>query len=410
MQRVALDRMTRALHLSGVAVFEFEDLGADDPLAADAPAYYSDRVCSLLGRHGDVPPVVGTWLAALHPDDRERVRLARREQLLTAGAAKLEYRVLVGDAVRWWQEQSEAAATRPGRASLVAVVRDITDERAEQEDVRRSVELLHQTQAAAAVGGWEVDLATNALYWTDETRRLHEAPPGFVPDVAGGINFYAPEHVPLISAAFDRCTRGEPYDVQLDIITCLGNRRHVQAAGVPYYEDGKLTRIYGIFRDITEQRRREDELRAQIEIIARQDSAIRQLSTPIIQTWDNILTLPLLGNIDAARATHIMERLLAEVTRTRARFAILDLTGVDALDESTADHLLRLVRAVDLLGARGVLCGLQPAIAESLTSLGLDLAGVVTYRNLHEALQRCIHALSARPRPGATVQGVSLRP
>ncbi|MFZ6178674.1 STAS domain-containing protein [Nannocystis pusilla] len=408
-QRAALDRMTRALHLSGAAVLEFEDLGADDPLAADAPAYYSDRVRRLLGRDGDVPPVVGTWLAAVHPDDRDKLRVVRREQLLTAGAATFEYRVQVGGATRWWQEQSEATSTRPGRASLVAVVRDITDERAEQEEVRRSVELLRQTQAAGAVGGWEVDLVNNTLYWTEETHRLHEVPRGFVPDLATAINFYAPEHVPIISAAVERCMRGEPYDVQLEIVTFLGNRRHVQAAGVPFFEDGKLTRLYGIFRDITEQRRREDELRAQIEIIARQDSAIRQLSTPIIQLWDDILTLPLLGTIDAARAAHIMERLLGEVTRTRARFAILDLTGVEALDETTADHLLRLVRAVDLLGARGVLCGLQPAVADALTSSGVELAGVVTYRNLHEALQRCLQAGPAR-RPGAARSDVSSRP
>ncbi|MDC0723298.1 PAS domain-containing protein [Nannocystis bainbridge] len=402
-QRAALDRMTRALHLSGAAVFEFEDLAADDPLAADAPAFYDERVAALLGHPGDAPPVLGTWLAALHPDERERLRAARRELLLAGGSASIEYRVVIGGATRWWQEQSEAATTRPGRASLVAVVRDITDERSEQEDARRSVELLRQTQAAGAVGGWEVDLVNNTLYWTAETHRLHEVPPGFVPDLATAINFYAPEHVPIISAAVERCMRGEPYDVELEIVTYRGRRRHVQAAGVPYYEDGRLIRLYGIFRDITDLRRREDELRAQIEIIAQQDSAIRQLSTPIIQLWDHILTLPLVGTIDAARAAHIMERLLAEVTRTRARFAILDLTGVEALDDATADHLVRLVRAVDLLGARGALCGLQPGVADSLTASGIELGGVVTYRNLHEALQRCIHALG-RARPNVTPQ------
>ncbi|WP_420829501.1 STAS domain-containing protein [Nannocystis pusilla] len=88
---------------------------------------------------------------------------------------------------------------------------------------------------------------------------------------------------------------------------------------------------------------------------------------------------------------------------------MLDLTGVEALDETTADHLLRLVRAVDLLGARGVLCGLQPAVADALTSSGVELAGVVTYRNLHEALQRCLQAGPAR-RPGAARSDMSSRP
>jgi len=396
-QRAQLDRMARAIHLSGAAVLEFTDLDADDPLAADATAHYDERVRSLLGCGDEAPGVLGTWLAALHADDRERVAAARREQLLAGSEQAIEYRLLVGGATRWWHERSDVVATGTGRGTIVAVVRDITEERREQEDTRRASELLRQTQATAAIGGWEVDLADNALYWTDETHRLHEVPPGFVPDLATAINYYAPEHVPLISAAVDGCMRGEPFDVELEIITHLGHRRHVQAAGQPYYEQGRITRLYGIFRDIGEQRRREDELRAQIEIIARQDSAIRLLSTPIIQIWDNIITLPLLGTIDAARTAHIMERLLGEVGRLRARYAILDLTGVEAIDDATGDHLLRLIGAVGLLGARGVLCGLQPAVAESLTALGVELGGVVTYRNLHEALQRCIQALAGRP-------------
>ncbi|MDC0674942.1 PAS domain-containing protein [Nannocystis radixulma] len=402
-QRASLDRMARALHLSGAAVLEFTDLDAGDPLAPGAPAHYDARVRSLLGCGDEAKPVLGTWLAAVHPDDRERVAAARHEQLLTASEQTIEYRVLVDGATRWWHERSDVVVTGPGRGSIVAVVADITDERAEQEVSRRATELLRQTQAAGLVGGWEVDLTDNTLYWTEETHRLHEVPPGFVPDLATAIDFYAPEHVPVISAAVERCMQGQPYDLELEIVTHRGNRRHVQAAGLPYYEDGRLTRLYGIFRDISEQRRREDELRAQIDIIARQDSAIRQLSTPIIQVWDNIITLPLLGTFDAARTAHIMERLLAEVGRLRARYAILDLTGVDAIDDVTGDHLLRLVRAVGLLGARGVLCGVQPAVAESLTAISVELAGVVTYRNLHEALQRCIQALAARPTARAAI-------
>lgn len=388
--------MARAVHLSGAAIWEFEDVDGGDPLAADAPAHYSARVQALLGG-GALAPVVGTWLAALHPDDRERVSAARREQLVDGDERTLDYRVLVDGEPRWWHERSHAAAIRPGRWSVIGVVRDITEERAQQEKARRAVELLRQTQAAGAVGGWEVDLADQKLYWTEETHRIHEVPAGFEPDLATAIDFYAPEHVPVISAAVERCMRGEPFDVELEIITHRGRRRHVQAAGIPYYENGEPTRLYGIFRDITEQRKREDELHAQLEVIARQDSAIRVLSTPIIQVWDNILTLPLLGIIDAARAAQIMERLLSEVGRTRARYAVLDLTGIEDIDEATADHLLRLVRAVGLLGARGVLCGLQPAVAEAMTSLGFDFSGLAIHRNLHEALQRCLQELAARP-------------
>src|SRR5690606_15855417 len=134
----SLDRMTRALHLSGAAVLEFTDLGSSDPLAPEAPAHYDARVLSLLGCGDEAAPVLATWPAALHPEDRERVAASRSEQLQTAGERTLEYRVLVAGAVRWWHERSDVVVTGPGRGSVVAVVRDITDERAELEVSRRA--------------------------------------------------------------------------------------------------------------------------------------------------------------------------------------------------------------------------------------------------------------------------------
>lgn len=393
-QQAPLERTARALEISGEGIWEFPALDPEHLFAADAPAYYSACFEQLLGRAGDLPPVLGSWLAAVHPEDRERVLAVRRAQLAEPGVRTLEYRVLVAGEPRWWHERSQARpAEQPGRWSLLGVVRDVSEERRRQEQAQRATELLRQTQAAGQVGGWEVDLVNNALYWTEETHRIHEVPDDFLPDLATAIDFYAPEHVPIITEAVQRCMQGEAYDVELDIITYKGRRIRVEAAGRPYYEDGRLVRLYGIFRDVTELRARQAELRRQFELINRQDSAIRALSTPIIQIWDNVITLPVIGNVDAERANHIMERLLGEVGRVRARFAVLDLTGVEEIDPATAEHLLRIVRAVNLLGARGLLCGLQPAVARSLTELDVDVSPLLTHRNLQEALKYCIREL-----------------
>ena len=139
-----------------------------------------------------------------------------------------------------------------------------------------------------------------------------------------------------------------------------------------------------------EERRREEELHAQVDLIARQQRAIVELSTPIIQVWDGVLTLPLVGFLDAQRAADLTDRLLNEVSRTRARYAILDLTGVETIDTATTERLLRIVGALRLLGAKGLLSGMGPAIAQSVVALGVDLSGLASHRTLKDALHACI--------------------
>ncbi|WP_156338771.1 STAS domain-containing protein [Chondromyces crocatus] len=142
--------------------------------------------------------------------------------------------------------------------------------------------------------------------------------------------------------------------------------------------------------EVEERRQTEQDLRDKLEVIRRQDEAIQALSTPVLQLWDGVLALPLIGAIDGRRAAAVTERLLGEIVRTASRFALLDLTGVDIVDTSTADHLLRVVRAVQLLGARAVITGINPAVAQTLTSLGVDLSALTTQQNLQEGLRYCI--------------------
>jgi PAS domain S-box-containing protein len=124
--------------------------------------------------------------------------------------------------------------------------------------------------------------------------------------------------------------------------------------------------------------------------LLRQQEALRALSTPIIQAWEGVLVLPIIGTVDSARATHLMEKLLGEIVRTRARFAVLDLTGVEEADASTMSHLLQVVRATRLLGSRCLLSGIAPTIARTMVDVGAELEGFVTFAQLQDALR---HAL-----------------
>ena len=140
-------------------------------------------------------------------------------------------------------------------------------------------------------------------------------------------------------------------------------------------------------------RRVEEELRHRVE--AQQD-AIHSMSTPIIQVWDDIVTMPVVGLVDSVRAADMKNSLLDTVARTSAKFAIVDLTGVDTVDTATADHLLKVMRAVGLLGARGVITGIQPAVAQIIVALGLDMQGVITLRSLREGLKYCMRSMGLR--------------
>lgn len=135
-----------------------------------------------------------------------------------------------------------------------------------------------------------------------------------------------------------------------------------------------------------------NELASKLVTIEEQRMTIRELSTPILDVWDGILTLPVMGALDSERAAEMTERLLERIVETRARAVIIDVTGVDVVDTATADHLIRLVRASKMLGADCKLTGIGPGIASMLVSMGADLGGVQTLRTLRDALKACLDA------------------
>ncbi len=129
------------------------------------------------------------------------------------------------------------------------------------------------------------------------------------------------------------------------------------------------------------------ELEEKLAMIEVQRAAIRELSTPIIEVWEGVLCLPVVGVLDTTRSAEMTEALLTSIVEKKANCAIIDITGIQVMDTGTADHFLRMARAVRLLGADCLLTGINPAIAQTIIHMGVDLSGVVTHRTMRNALQ-----------------------
>ncbi len=160
---------------------------------------------------------------------------------------------------------------------------------------------------------------------------------------------------------------------------------------------GALADFTALAFESSERQRTEAELRSAIRLaeermqtIERQRLAITDLSAPIIDVWDDVIALPIVGLVDTQRSVEVTERLLARISSSGARAVIVDLTGVDVVDTMTANHLLQMVGAAKLLGAFCVLSGISPQIAQTLVQLEVDLSEMTTVRNLKEALRICL--------------------
>jgi len=123
------------------------------------------------------------------------------------------------------------------------------------------------------------------------------------------------------------------------------------------------------------------------EVILRQTDEISEISTPVIRVWDKVLALPIIGTLDSARTQIVMESLLTEIVASESTIAILDISGVPAVDSLVAQHLIKTVSATRLMGAECIISGIRPEIAQTIVHLGIDLSGIKTKSTLASALQ-----------------------
>jgi rsbT co-antagonist protein RsbR len=172
-----------------------------------------------------------------------------------------------------------------------------------------------------------------------------------------------------------------------------------------FTSDNKQRGAVVIFRDVSERKRWERDMEQQLlrereknDLLERMRRAMDELSTPILEVWTDVLAVPVIGIVDSSRASDMMSRVLEAVERKQCRYLIIDITGVDVIDTATADRFLKLVTAAEILGTRCFLTGARAVVAQTLASIGMDLRGLTTLRNLKHGLSECMRAMDAANR------------
>jgi rsbT co-antagonist protein RsbR len=131
-------------------------------------------------------------------------------------------------------------------------------------------------------------------------------------------------------------------------------------------------------------------VRTREALIADQAEQLLEISTPVVKLWDGVMAVPLVGTLDSARAQVVMERLLQALADTGSPYAIIDITGVPAVDTQVAQHIMKTIVAARLMGADCIISGIRPQIAQTIVALGIEFSDIVTKSSLADAL---MHAL-----------------
>jgi PAS domain S-box-containing protein len=289
------------------------------------------------------------------------------------------------------------------KEGFVALGVDITEQRRFQDALRQSEQKLqvHMQRTPLGVIEWTPDL--RVVDWNASAERLFGYTKGEMLGRSGEI--LLTESVrPVVRQVVEALNRNEGgLRSTNENITKGGTTIICDWYNTPLVdEDGRVIGIASLVSDITEQVKTTEALRRSEEELRRtereQAELIEQLSAPIIDVWEGVLALPVVGPIDEARAARMMEALLEAVSRTRARVAIIDLTGVMNVDVTAANSLVKIAQAVRLLGALCLLSGISPAIARTLAELSADTGELLTFGSLSAALGFALRATRGHAR------------
>jgi rsbT co-antagonist protein RsbR len=264
-------------------------------------------------------------------------------------------------------------------SGFVKVDRDLT-ERREQEAALRSVQ--EMVDGIAEFQVIRLDRTGVVQFWNPGSVKLTGYPAGEV--IGRHVSmFYMEEDAraglaerEIANAARDGSMEVEGWRLRKD-----GTRFWANVVLSPIRdEQGELTGFVKVARDLTERREQE-------QLVQRQRDEILELSTPVIQVWDKVLILPLIGTLDSLRAARLTENLLERIAMDQAEVVILDVSGVPTIDSGVARHLLKTVQAARLMGTASILSGVRPDTAQSMVHLGVELGSLRSRTSLKDALQ-----------------------
>ncbi|MEU7756766.1 STAS domain-containing protein [Micromonospora sp. NPDC049171] len=265
------------------------------------------------------------------------------------------------------EESGRLAALLSGQAERVTsrwteIVTSSLRGRLSQAELRRQVQDLHRVVVAAGEQG-EIDLST------DNAAELRAA----LTELSRGRarqGFSATETTVSIFAL---------KDVLAELVQEAGGVNALH----DYVAFSKLVDEMGLFTFESFVRTRES-------LIADQAEQLLELSTPVVKLWEGVVAVPLVGTLDSARAQVVMERLLQTLVDTGSPYAIIDITGVPAVDTQVAQHILKTVVAARLMGADCIISGIRPQIAQTIVALGIEFGDIATKASLADALRHVL--------------------
>lgn len=281
----------------------------------------SEILDDIFGLPADYPRTTAGWVALLHPDDRQvMVDYFSQEVLGQCRRFDKEYRIIrVKDGMERWVhgygDLEFDAANRP--ITMTGTIQDVTERKANEtllynfaetlarrveertaelevanaalkqsvEQLRASQSMLSEMGRTAAVGGWELDVASGKQTWTEEVYRIHEVGPDYEPTGEKGIAFYAPAVQPIVRDVVQRCIeKGEPFDLELEFITARGRTRWVHAIGRADFERG---RIHGTFQDVTDHKLADNVLLEKNAALDHSVAQLRKLAMDLTQAEES---------------------------------------------------------------------------------------------------------------------------
>jgi PAS domain S-box-containing protein len=296
-------------------------------------------------------------------------------------------------------EVSSTGADVGGERLLFSVVRDLSDRKAMEDELRRGEDRFRSLLENANdiiyshdLGGSFLSINRAGVEATGYTRE----------EILGGLNIaqiVAPEHVGMAKQMTEQKLRDpSPTVYELDIVARDGSRLTLEVSTRVTSSNGGPPVVEGVARDVTGRKRVEEEReRLRREVMEAQRTLLAELSTPLIPLGEGVVVMPLIGAMNAERASQMLDALLGGVRRTEARVAIVDVTGVQAVDTHVANMLMRAAQSVRLLGAEVVITGIRAGVAQALVRLGVDLKNMATRRSLRDGIDYAEGVTGRRP-------------
>lgn len=215
-------------------------------------------------------------------------------------------------------------------------------------------------------------------------------------------DYFPPEQVKVFLRIDSKVMRtGKPAFNEESLTRSDGAVRTIYTRKYPLRDQaGNIVGLAGIITDISALVKRQQEieqleasLNERATTIETQRILLEQVSVPVVQVWDGILMLPLMGIIDTHRATRILEHMLDAIESHKARVLLLDMTGVPLVDTAVATYMIQSIQAASLLGCESVVVGISPHIAQTVVQLGIDLSEMTTRATLQQGLAHALHLL-----------------